>query len=101
MQNEYVATLRHCFLTFSSSCLKALNNARFIKMAVEGNKITFSPAEEGIAFYRETEGQQLVLRAGRDAVKAFESLSGQTYDKKTGTKYTGQAVDGNLVFTIE
>ena len=100
MQSEYVATLRHGFLTFSSSCLKAVNKARFLKMTVEGNKITFTPAEAGIAFYRETEGQ-LVLRAGRDSVKAFESLSGQTFDKKLGTKFTGEAVDGSLVFTIE
>ena len=102
MQSEYIATLRHGFLTFSSSCLKAVNKARFLKMTVEGNKITFTPAEAGIAFYRETEpGTQLVLRAGRDSVRAFESLSGQTFDKKLGTKFTGEAVDGSLVFTIE
>ena len=100
MQKELAIVLRHGFATFGSACLAALDNAEFLKMSVSGNEIAFAPAEDGFPFFRETGDRQLVLRAGRELVKAFETVSGLTYDKKTGTKYTGQLVDGKLVFII-
>lgn len=100
MQKELTIVLRHGFATFGSACLTALNNAEFLQMSVSGNEITFIPAKDGFPFFRETGERQLVLRAGREVVKAFETASGQTYDKKTGTKYQGQLVDGKLVFII-
>lgn len=92
--------LRKGFATFSSSCCSALGNPAYIKMTVDGNKIAFSPSEEGIRFYRDCQERQLVLRAGKEVVKAFEQLSGQQFDKKTGSAFTGRMVDGELVFEI-
>ena len=94
--------IRSGYATFGSGCLQGLNNAPFLKMSVGEDTIAFTPDENGnIKFFREMpEKKQLVLRAGREVVKAFEKLSGQSYDKKTGTKYIGEMQDGSLVFTI-
>lgn len=74
MQNEYVATLLHDFLTFSSNCLKALGNVPFIQMSVPDKEIVFAAAESGIKFFYETkDNYQLLFRAIIDAVKAFSN----------------------------
>lgn len=94
--------LRAGYATFGNACLKALDNASFLKMEVGEKKISFTPAETGIKFNREVpEGKQLVLRAGMDVVRAFSNLSGISFDKKTGTKFYGKMIDGSLVFEIE
>ena len=90
--------LRKGFATFSSSCCPALGKPAYIAMSVDGNKIAFEPSEEGIRFYRDCKERQLVLHAGKEVVKAFEKLSNQQFDKKTGTPFTGRMADGKLVF---
>ena len=98
---ELSIVIRAGYATFGSGCLQGLNNAPFLTMNANEDRIAFTPSETGnIRFFRETGDRQLVLRAGRDVVKAFEKLSGQSYDKKTGTKYIGEMQDGSLVFTI-
>lgn len=98
---ELSIVLRHGFATFGSATLDALGKVGHLRMETEGCEISFSPSDEGIAFFREVpEGRQLVLRAGRDVVKAFEAASGREYDKKAGTKYVGEMINGKLVFSV-